>query len=75
MFPVEDPRYEKFADWRWDRWEVGHSGRDVQATVDEVTERVDLVLKVLLGSSIHLLQFFNWEARSAHPRRVEVADF
>jgi len=43
--------------------------------VDEVAKGIDLVLKVLLGRSVHLLEFLNWEARSAYFGRVEVADF
>ena len=47
----------------------------MQATVGEVDEGVDFDLQVLLGSSVHLLQFFNWKARSAHFCRIEIADF
>jgi len=34
--------------------------------VDQVAEGIDLVLKVLLGGSVHLLEFLNWEARAAY---------
>ena len=47
----------------------------MQAAVNKVAEGVDFVLKVLLGSGVHILQFFNWEACSAHFCRIEVADF
>ena len=49
--------------------------RDVQAAVDEVAERIDLILRVLLGRSVHLLEFLNQKARGACFGRVEVADF
>ena len=75
MFPVEDPRNENLADYMRDRWELGYSRWDVQAAVNEVAEGVDFVLKVLLGSGVHILQFFNWKACSAHFCRIEVADF
>ena len=54
---------------------MGHTRRDVQATVDEVAKGVDFVLQVLLSSSVHLLQFFNRKARSAQFCRIEIADF
>ena len=75
MPPIEDPRNEKLADYMRDRWELGHRRRDVQAAVNEVAEGVDFVLKVLVDSGVHLLQFFNRKACGAHFGRIEVADF
>jgi len=75
VLPVEDPWNKHLADWSRNRRELSHSRRDVQAAVDKVAERIDLVLKVLLGRSVHLLEFLNWEARGAYFGRVEVADF
>jgi hypothetical protein len=66
VLPVEDPWNEKLADQRRDGWELRHRRWDVQAAVDEVAEGVDFVLKVRFSDpSVHLLQFFNWKARSA----------
>ena len=59
--------------WSRNRRELGHGGRDLQAGVDEVAEGVDLILKVLLGRSVHLLEFINVKARSTYFGRVDVA--
>src|SRR5258706_7399422 len=75
MLPVEDPRNEKLADYTRYRWELGRSRRDVQAAVNEVAEGFDFVLKVILDSGVHLLQFFNRWACSAHFGRIEVVHF
>lgn len=75
MLPVEDPRNEKPADYMRDRWELGYSRWDVQAAVNEVAEGVHFILKVLLDSGVHILQFFNWKACGAHFCRIKVADF
>ena len=45
----------------------------MQTGVDEVAEGVDLMLKVLLGRSVHLLEFLNVKARSMYFGRVDVA--
>ena len=45
---------------------IGH----VWAAVDEVAEKVDAVLKVLLNPNVHLLVFLNWGFC-----RIEVTDF
>ena len=75
MLPVEDLGNKHLADWSRNRRELGHSRRDVQAAVDEVAEGIDLILRVLLGHSVHLLEFLNQKARRACFGRVEVADF
>jgi len=72
VLPVEDPWDKQLGDWSRNRRELGHSRGDVQAAVDE---GIDLVLKVLLGCSVHLLDFLNWEARSAYFGRIEGANF
>ena len=69
---MEDPWNKQLGDWSRNRRELGHSRRDVQAAVDE---GIDLVLKVLIGRSVHLLDFLNWEARSAYFGWIEVANF
>jgi len=43
--------------------------------VDEVAEGIDLILRVHLGRSVHLLEFLNQKARGVWFGRVEVADF
>jgi hypothetical protein len=74
VLPVEDPWNENLADWHWNRWELSHGRRNMQAAVDEVGEGIDLILEVLLGGGVHLLELLNWKAAGAHFCRIEVAD-
>jgi len=75
VLPVEDPWNKHLADWSRNRRELRHSRRNVQVAVDEVAEGFDLVLKVLLGRSVHLLGFLNRKALGAYFGRVDVAHF
>ena len=47
----------------------------MQIAVDEVRERVDLALEVLLRRGAHLLELRSWEPRRAPCCEVDVADF
>ena len=75
MFPVDGPGNKHLVDWSQNRQELGHSWQDVQAAVDEVAEGIDLILRVLLGRSVHLLEFLNQKAHRACLGRVKVANF